>query len=250
MRKKNKLKRAALALLFPSTCFAIHPLASEDTDTQGSSHFQLELSVDKDRRERGGEVRSATEANATLTYGLTDSVDVALNTPYRRLSATDSATERGVGDASLLLKWRFWESDGFSLGIRPQIGFATGDAQRGLGGGKTSYGATLLAALERESYVFLANAGYRYNNNSVGDRTDLWNASAAVLWKLAQRWRLALDVGGYRNPDPAMRQNPAFAIFGLIYSPTKDLDLDVGVRKGLNDAEVDRTLGVGLTIRW
>jgi hypothetical protein len=41
-----------------------------------------------------------------------------------------------------------------------------------------------------------------------------------------------------------------FATLGAIYSPTDKIDLDVGLRKGLNNAEIDTTVLIGATFRW
>jgi hypothetical protein len=99
-------------------------------------------------------------------------------------------------------------------------------------------------------FVLLANAGYTYNNNVVDARKDLWSVSTALVWKIKPAVQLALDIGAYRNTDRSASQNPAFAILGLIYSPHEKLDLDIGLRKGLNKAEVDHAAGAGITIRW
>jgi hypothetical protein len=39
-------------------------------------------------------------------------------------------------------------------------------------------------------------------------------------------------------------------MLGLIFSPTDKIDLDIGVRKGLNRAETDTAFLVGATFRW
>jgi len=41
-----------------------------------------------------------------------------------------------------------------------------------------------------------------------------------------------------------------FAMLGLIYSPTVKVDFDIGLRRRLNDAELDWTILVGATFRW
>jgi hypothetical protein len=39
-------------------------------------------------------------------------------------------------------------------------------------------------------------------------------------------------------------------MLGLIYSPSDDLDLDLGVRRRLNRAEFDTAILLGATLRW
>lgn len=45
-------------------------------------------------------------------------------------------------------------------------------------------------------------------------------------------------------------RNGHFAMLGLIYSPSDRIDLDVGIRKSLSRAEIDRALLIGATFRW
>lgn len=74
--------------------------------------------------------------------------------------------------------------------------------------------------------------------------------STGILWQRAPKWQLVTDFGVYRNPDLSERQNPKFIILGVIFSPNNKLDLDFGIRKGLNPSEVNRGAGIGLSARW
>lgn len=58
------------------------------------------------------------------------------------------------------------------------------------------------------------------------------------------------NIGIERNPDKGSKTDPAFILAGLIYSLSKDLDIDVGVKAGLNEAESDYTILAGLTWRF
>lgn len=243
-------KLIAIACLLPAFSHAAHPLVTDDTGTQGTGGMQLELNADASRDRSGGTTERTRVANATFTYGLTEDLDLALNLPHQRAALTGTSAERGTGDVALGLKWRFLERDGFTLGLKPQVLLATGNEQRGLGNGKPSYGASLLAAWEADTVTLLANAGYTYNNNTIGARKNLWNLSAAALYRFAPKFQGVFDVGTYRNVDPSDNRNPAFAILGMIYSPTESVDFDIGFRKGLNKTEADKTAGVGLTLRW
>lgn len=243
-------KLIGIACLLPAFSHAAHPLVTDDTGTQGTGGVQLELNVDAARDRSGGTTERNRVANATLTYGLAEDLDVALNLPHQRVAVTGTPAERGTGDIALGLKWRFLDHDGFTLGLKPQMLLATGDEQRGLGNGKPTYSANLLAAWEADAVTLLANAGYTYNNNTVGARKNLWNLSAAALYRFSPQFQGVFDLGTYRNADPSDNRNPAFAILGMIYSPTKSVDLDIGFRKGLNKAEADKTIGAGVTLRW
>ena len=62
--------------------------------------------------------------------------------------AGGGAGARGAGDARIDLKWQVLSSDGFTLGVKPGLSFATGDAERGLGRGRANWGAILMAGYE------------------------------------------------------------------------------------------------------
>jgi hypothetical protein len=66
--------------------------------------------------------------------------------------------------------------------------------------------------------------------------------------------RLVGELGVQTNParnDPFLPgRNGRFAMLGAIYSPSEKIDLDIGVRKGLNHAETDTVFLIGATFRW
>lgn len=49
------------------------------------------------------------------------------------------ANEKGLSDASFEVKWRFYESKGLSLGVKPGMSFPTGSERKGLGAGKYGF---------------------------------------------------------------------------------------------------------------
>ena len=230
-----------MLLAFASgAAFAAHPLNTEDTDTQGKGGWQLELNGERNKDEG---VRGA-QASAVLSYGAAETVDLQFGVPWQ-----DTGTERGVGDVIAAAKWRFWESGAMSAAARAGVSAPTGDEARGLGTGRTTWAAVLIGQYEGERWIFLGHLGYRRNRNSVGDRESLAEISGAVLYKVAQALKLALDANRSTNPDPASDQALRQAVIGAIYSPSKDLDLDVGFRRG-NDAAIDRAVMAGVTLRW
>jgi hypothetical protein len=241
-------------MLFPAACFGSYPLVSDDTDdtdTQGRGNMQFELNTDYsyNRKDDDGVRSRENQVNATLSYGLTDRLDIATTIPYQR-SNDGASTHYGMGDMSMELKWRFYESGPVSLALKPQIMLPTGDDEKGLGNGRNAYSMDTVASYEMRYLTISGNLGYAYADNKFGTRKNIWNASVAVVVDVAPRTKLSLDVGSYRNDDPHNNTNPAFSIIGLIYSPTKSLDLDIGLKKGLNKAEVDYSWGAGLTVSW
>ncbi|NBV89668.1 MAG: hypothetical protein EBR88_09185, partial [Betaproteobacteria bacterium] len=82
------------------------------------------------------------------------------------------------------------------------------------------------------------------------DGARLWNASVAWLMPVREDVRFALDIGASQQASRNSSKHPAYALVGLIWAVTEQLDLDIGYKHGLNDQEADQQLGVGLTVRW
>jgi hypothetical protein len=232
------------------SALAAHPLVTEDTGVQGYGNQQFELNTD---RSVAHETKfSSLSVNATYTLGVSDTLDVAYNGPWLRNQVGNSPREfqRGLGDASIFMKWRAYEDGAFSVALKPIVYFPIGDHDKGLGADRVRAGVTGVTSWSGEGYNVLANLGYTDNNNKDGDRKSIWNTSAALVVGLSDKVRGAVEAGTYTNSDATSKKYPAFANLGLIYSPTEKFDLDVGYKQGLNDAEVKRSFGAGMTVRW
>jgi hypothetical protein len=227
-------------LLLSKGAYGAHPLNTEDTGTQGSGGWQLELNGERNRDEG---VRGA-QAMTVLSYGIAENADLQAGVPWQ-----DLGDERGMGDALVAIKWRFWEQGPFSVGVRAGVLLPTGDEQRGLGNGKTNFAALLIGSYEGERWLLHAHAGYRDNRNTLGNRGSLTELSAAVLYKVTEHIRPLLDVSRITNPDPASGEALQNVVLGVIWQATKQLDLDIGLRFG-NQPAIDRALMLGMTLRW
>lgn len=147
------------------------------------------------------------------------------------------------------MKWRFWEQGAWSAGFRAGVTAPAGDEDRGLGNGRPTWAGLLIGQYEGARWIFLAHLGYRRNLNSVGERESIGEISGAVLYKAAESLKLLVDAVRSTNPDPESDRALAQVVVGAIWSVTKDLDLDFGVRRG-NDPAIDRAIMAGITLRW
>ncbi len=276
MRKNAGLveggRRILMGLLFSSSLtWAAHPLLTDDAGTQGTGGWQLELQAQRNRHDSTGDAGAgpvrqqsrATLLSPVLTYGILDNLDVALGLNHLRHRTTQdgivTAEASGKSDSSLELKWRFYDKDDLSLALKPGVTLTTGDENRGLGTGRTSWGVSLIADYEAEPWVWLANVAYTRARFSLpadqaAYRGDLWRVSAGAEYILREEVRLVGELGVRTNEarnDPFLPgRNGQFAMLGVIYSPTKKIDFDFGVRKGLNRAETDTVILAGATFRW
>ena len=136
------------------------------------------------------------------------------------------------------------------MALKPGVVIPTGNDEKGLGTGHYGYTAFLLSTYEAEPCAFDVNLGYLHLENRADERVDRWFASMAARYKVAEHWKLVGEAGAARNPDAASSSHPAFAQAGVIFSPEENLDLSAGYVFGLNDADIDQTVRVGVTFRF
>ncbi len=250
---------ACLAIfLFLTPSFAAHPLVSDDAGTQGKGKFLFELNgqYDWDQNDVNGSAFKfeGGQASASLSYGIVDNVDLVVGLPYLwgKIKENDATVydEKGLGDATLDVKWRLLEKDKFSLALKPGITIPTGNDEKGLGAGQLGGRLFFIASQELGSLAFHANLGYIRNENKNEERKDLWHASIAATWEAAKNLKLAANVGIERNPASDAANDPAFVIGGIIYSVTENFDVDLGVKCGLSRSETDFSLMTGIAYRF
>lgn len=239
--------------------YAAHPLTTDDAGTQGSGNAQLEFigEYGYDREEGVTTTRSLLPTVPVLSYGVGDALDLVIGAAYQRFEIKQEGTrtsERGLTDAVLQLKWRFYEKDGLGFAVKPGISIPTGNEQRGLGRGALSYGTLFIATKEIKPWAFHGNAGYMRNQYKLqadqdANRKNIWHISAACQVDMAGGLKAVSNIGAERNPGKTSNMNPAFLVVGFIYSVTGKIDLDFGIKRGLNRAETDIAYLAGFTWR-
>jgi hypothetical protein len=253
----------ATALLPPALALAAHPLSTDDTGTQGDRGRQLELTAEhgRDASSSGGatSLDHAGQAGVTLALGIGDAVDLVVGLPTAwgrsRLDGALVSEQVGVADASAEVKWRFFTRGGFSAAVKPGLSLPTGDPRDGLGSGRPGYGLTLIATQEAGPVTLHANAGWSHADfvfpeDAATVHRDGWSASLAAASQVAGDLQLVAEVGAATPADRGATTWPAFALLGAVWSPLEQLDLDAGVRAGLNDAETDLTVLAGAAWRF
>ena len=232
---------------------AAHPLLTEDTGTQGRGNSQLELTLDAFRDRLAGVDVRGVQAGAVYSHGVAASTDLQLGLPYLRVRETQDERRTllsGIGDVSLDLKWRFFERGALSLGLKPGITLPTGDEKKFLGAGRVAWGTLLIGSYEPGTVAFHSHVGYRYYDNVVDLKTSLWHFSVASTWQVVESLKLVADLSRDTNPVPGFSTPLDYVIVGAIWTPRKNLDLDIGYRHGASGPALDRGLLAGVTLRW
>lgn len=243
--------------------FAAHPLVTDDTGTLGKGKFQLELNGEFRRtREMQGGVftrEDAGESKAAITAGMTDNVDLTLSYPWVyswiEKNGTVVSDGSGPGDMGLEVKWRFVSRGGYSLAIKPGLTVPTGNEEKGFGNGRVSYAATLIVEKEWERVFVAANAGYARSEFRLGvdretNRKDIWQTDAAAGFEVAKGVTAVANIAARTNGSKALKQWPTFLLGGFIWSVTDRVDVDVGVKWGLNRSAADFAGLAGITWRF
>lgn len=254
-----EIDKAALVILIIGALFsgivrAAHPLITEDTGTQGSGKFQLELNAAGGYKDNNVTLRNARNFSAALSYGVRDNIDLIVSGAHTRvieLTGDGRVTHDGTSDSGLDLKWRFLEKPNLSFALKPGVTLPTGDETKGLGSGKSRYSLMFVATMDPSPWSFNLHFGFTRNHNVADEREAIWHASFGGYRTLdSKKMKLVFDTGADTNPDKSSHTPPAFLILGFIYSPNEDFDLDLGVKRGLTRPETDYTLLGGITFRF
>lgn len=224
-------------------------MLTEDTEVLDPGVWELELHGGRVRRRESGETTLATELTARLARGIAENLHLHVELPYLR-EVTEGAVVTGRGDATVSLKWRFYDSDGLSLALKPDLLLPSGRDELGLGAGDVRWGLNVLAGYERGTVEFLGHLGYLHNRNRIGEREELWHVSAALRWTVTPALKLIVDLGIDSDTDPAAHTPSRELVYGLTYALRENLDLGIGVTRGLNEEADDRGLRAGVKLRW
>lgn len=246
-----------MALTMGGEAFAAHPLITDDAGTQGKGKTQLEFIGEYGTDKEEGATEKGFEAPTVpfLSYGMSDTMDLVFGLPYATVRVEDAGTTtavRGATDMSIELKARFYEKDGLSFAVKPGVSLPTGDEEKGLGNGKPSYGAFLITTKEAGPWAFHFNVGYVRNEYKLqadedANRKDIWHVSLASQVEVGKDLNIVGNIGMERNPDRNSKTDPAFILGGIIYAVSEELDIDLGVKAGLNKTETDTTVLAGIT---
>lgn len=233
----------------PTAARAAHPLITDDTGTMGPGKAQLEMSSEYGHDKEDGVSTQTTEGTVSLSYGLSDSLDLVVGLPFQHFREKDAEltlSEHGFSDASIEVKWGFYYNKGLSLALKPGFTLPTGEDEKGLGTGKVSYSLFSIISKEKGPWAFHLNLGYIRNENTLGEEEDIWHTSIASTLAVAENLTAVANLGLESNTNELAGTDPAFFLVGLIYALSEEFDIDCGIKYGINDFEPDHTVLAGI----
>lgn len=242
-----------LSMLPASRAQAAHPLITEDAYTLGSGVSQLEIGAEQARFDEPGLDGRVNLVRPVYSHGLLQNLDILVGAPYldtRETSLDGVARTRGLGDVSVEMKWRLYEDGPVKLAFKPGVTLTTGNFAKGLGTGRSVPSVFLVSTIERAGWYYNLHAGYLWNSNKNELRKDLFHLSGSLVVRASPGVQWALDVSADSSVDRRESSFPVVALGAVIYSPLENLDLDLGIKLGLNSAADDRGFLAGITVRW
>jgi len=242
-----------LLILASTAAHATHPFVTDDTRTQGTGKFELELGTQYTRAPFDDGVLSNFQFAPQLTYGVTYELDAILRPTYNVnvLTGAQGARGSGFGTTNAEFKWRFVEETlGVSAALLAGSGFASGNAAFGVDSGQSTPRAYLLVTAVADAFEVDCNIGTVRNVNDPMARQWLGHASVLLLWAPRDYLRVGADFAVDQNPLRSVSQSPVSAMLGAILKASPGWDLDAGYQRGLNrSAPRDQWL-LGATFRW
>ena len=248
---------AALFVLLAGSAHAAQPLVTDDTGTQGQGGKQVEVSHVDAQARLGGDTTRTRTLPLVFTIGVSDTLDLYVGaTPTDIAAGTTSVT--GWGNTALGAKWRFLENEASrtSLALKPEVRLPVGASQEadGLGTGATSYSLALILTQETDFgavHVNLGGASDRYSDARPTART--LRMAVAPVWNITDQWRVALEYSAVQVTVDSQSTTTQLVQLGAIYSPSKDLDLAMGLMRsadGTASPTTTTTTTLGLTWRF
>ncbi len=136
---------AFLLCLTAGPAFAGPPLLTDDPDTPGDKHWEINTAFTLDKRNSSTTMETPI---LDLNYGVGDNIQLKYEVPMLVRHEQGIGTQGGLGNSLVGVKWRFLDEDKFGINMSsyPQLEFnpPTTSADRGL----VDRGANLLLPVE------------------------------------------------------------------------------------------------------
>lgn len=226
--------------------------------TMDPGHLQFELGLGDWTLMRQGGDREDDFATGDLLvrYGLTASLEMQVGwtayTHSRTRTANLVSRGGGVGDVTVALRQNLRNPDGsgFSIAVMPYATLPTGS--NGIGAG--DWGAGLLIPISYElphnlALGLTAEADAAVDADGNG-RHLAYNAVFGLSAGLSDKVGATAELSIGRDEDPAGHSSQVLAGLSFGWTPSDNLQLDVGTNAGLNRASPDLEVYLGVARRF
>jgi len=255
MIKTNKSKKAFIFILLFSllfltltstSVFAARPLTTDDAWTVEKGKFQLEMGFDASRQDNHDK---ELNPSMTLSYGLSEKIDVGIGTGYLFIHPKEDKKENGLSDTELKLKYRPIDEKDWkpAIAFTSTLKIPTASDSKGLGSGRTDFGVNAILTKNLSERIALhLNLGYTFIGE---DRVDNeLNYSLGTQFILSEKWALVGEITGVNNLNGRKGDDPFSGLLGTYYLITENIVFDVGLEIGMSKAAPDYRFTTGLTL--
>lgn len=205
-------------------------------------------------------VSSLGQAELLLAMGLFEVLEVGVALPVAFAAVADlpgmqGQTEAGLGDVRFELKTPLVRGD-FALSARTVFSIPTGREQAMLGVGYWTSTPSAVMAYDLGALRLAAELGYRFRRKTTVqnlEQDDELQLSGGATYAITPQIAAVAELQsrlGVAGDSVAANENPVEADFGLRWTPTEGLALDLGAGMGLNDGYGTATPRVFFVARW
>jgi hypothetical protein len=240
--------RAAVLLLVvilgAGSAHAGRPLDTEDTATVPPGETEVELGVD---HARVGDV-GLSAARAVVAVGLTDRVEVRLESAAVVVDQSPRAAHAGAGDTVLGAKYRLLGESTAAPAVLAALAvrLPTGDPDRGLGSPGTD--VTMLAVVGKRWHALTVHGNVGYTIVTDDRRADVWTLAASAEWAVHDRWTVVAEV--VSGVGAAHTDTSAIVRAGARFDVSERLAIDGAAATGLTPSSPDLVITAGVTLKF
>ncbi len=222
------------------------PFLTDDPEPVEYQHWELYLFSTLDKTKDGTTVLTpAMEIN----YGLAPDLQAHAVVPMTMFLPSAGGTRAyGLGDIELGLKYRFVQETETvpMVGVFPLIEVASGDADRGLGNGRTWARFPIWAQKSWGDWTLLGGGGYEYNT-ARGQLSNFYGGTC-LQRNVSEKLILGAEVFAH-GPDHSGGRTTVLGNVGGYYKVTEDFQLLFSVGHSLS-GDRDIIAYVGLYWTW
>lgn len=217
---RSSLLISALALI-SSSAWAGPPFMTDDPPPVDYKSSEFYIFSTYDHASDGKEiVAPAIEYN----YGFHPDMMVHFILPYVTSKPDGEASQSGVGDAEIGVKWLLvHETDSMpAIGIFPLADIPNGDSSKGLGNNKVAWKLPVWIQKSWGDWTTYGGGGYSIDKNEGAKNS--WFGGWLLQKDIGEKWTLGGEVFGQGKDTPDARTT-TFLNFGGFYKFTPDFNL-------------------------
>lgn len=241
-----------ICCLAPAAAFAFqHPLVTDSSETVTPSKYEAETAFEFSSNDEDGHKVTVLKIEETITAGIIPKLDAFIKVPLAHRSVDGGGNDgSGFEDFTAGVKWNFGHLNRASLAVKPFIVLPVGNENKGLGYGRSGFGADIIASTEIDNHAAIDyNVGFSHQGVKGDNDFTTFKCSAAGKVEVSKILKAVGEIA-FSDSDATGSKTQAFLGFGAVYAAQKNLDVDLGLRLGLTRATEDYVLLAGATYKF